>query len=217
MIYKFFDPTIVGKIDDIVTVKALRKKYPNCYYKKGIYKNEKGFYALSTLDKVAFGDPVQLNDDGIVFFGALDKKHNIEKLGEYETNKQPRIEVELVCGVKISIFPASAIPKKIYLRRQNVESYPENDMRSVYNVSDDYGFMAFNLFERSSTTDEVISATDPKIIELVDMALTQSYNLPIELFDDLEIFSEQDLVNVANAAMGISPELQKKTIEDLTK
>lgn len=202
--YKYFTKRF--GIDPTESVSKLRLEFPRCSFSAGKYKGDSGIYVLYDRETKIYGESYVL-ENGDVFWNPSEE--NVEtikaNLSSYKKPKNITIPVELHSGVTVDIFPASAIPRQVFLGRANVI----DDSTSVYNKNNPYGVQAFELFEASRNSEEIL-VDDPRILKLIRLGLMNSYTLPIEVFDALSMISLGDLDNLFAACLGFNDEFLKK-------
>lgn len=196
MSYKFFT-TRFGH-DAVEKIVELRAEFPKCTYAGGMCKGTRGIFAFASNDVKKYEESYLL-DNGDLFFAPTPE--NAIKLKEiisnYKSNWEERIPVKLKCGLTIEIFPASAIPEKVFLSlRKKTTQETES-----YNTSNPYGKLAYELYFKSQKG-ENISFKDEDFLKFIRMSLKESYVLPMEVLDSLEIISTGDLDPIFAAAMG---------------
>lgn len=203
--YKFFTKRF--GTDAVEAIDQLRQAFPNCSFARGKYKSETGIYCFNNIKNREYGDNWDL-ENGDVFWGVNDPVNARTTLDQYLSEYEDRIPVKLQNGIVIKIYPASAIPKKVLFSRRQVQ---QDD--SPYAKTTEYGRMAYELYELTQKQ-EALSFNDPKFVRFLKIAFEESYKLPIEVVDSLELFSQADLDKVFAAAMGFDWEFLKKTFEE---
>lgn len=186
--------------DTVEKIVELRNAFPGCKFAAGMYKGKKGIFAFSS-DTKEYGEHWTL-DNGDEFFGPTEA--NIQKLisdlPAYKSDwTDHRIAVKLLCGVQLEIFPASAMPRKIYLTRKVVQ---KSDV--PFDNSTAYGALAYKMFDRTQNSKEEVKLDDPQMMELIKMALVESYKLPAHVWDCLNLLSMSDIDKIFAASMGMS-------------
>lgn len=185
--------------DAVDKIVELRKAFPGCKFAAGMNKGKKGIFAFSS-DTKEYGEHWTL-DDGDEFWGPTEA--NVAKLisglPAYKSDWQDRIQVKLLNGVFLEIFPASAMPRKIYLTRKVAQ---KSDV--PFDNSTAYGALAYKMFDRTQNSKEEVKLDDPQMMELIKMALTESYKLPAPLWDCLNLLNMSDIDKLFAASMGMS-------------
>lgn len=195
--YKFFTSRYGRSIED--NILKLRKDFPNMQFIPGINKDIKGIWCLKDTTTREYGEKVELENGDVL---SLPTEENIQKiiddLKKYESNQTIRIPIELVSGTTVSIFPASAIPKKAIL---SLRTKVVQEEELPYNTKHEYGKIAYKLYLRSQKNED-LKSSDPDLGLLIKLAFENSYNLPIEVIDSLGIVSIQDYDKLFAASMG---------------
>ena len=213
--FKFFDPQGSSITYIEYNYKKLKKQYPGCSFRIGKHRSVKGIFVLSSkeyLDIVK--EPIEIAD-ATWFWGPADRDKAIAALSCYETSVKDKLAIQIDCGATLKIFPASALPRKVFLSRRQVDTEIKEG-ENPYPKINPYGCLAYELFDRFKDGEEV-PLSDPKVIDFVTMALRNSYNLPIEVFDSLELLSIQDLDSILMAAMGVTEEVKKLLCDESNK
>lgn len=183
--------------DPVAKIDELRKEFPKCHFLGGVHKDSKGIFVIKDLECKQYGEKWQL-DNGDFFFSASDAK--LEEIrndiSKYKTEYQERIKVALICGKELEIYPASALPRKVYFSKKIIKQ------DSPYDTTVDYGLAAYKLFDRTQKDDKLM-LDDPQMIEFVKMALKYSYTIPEPLWDSLQLVSFGDFDKIFAAAMGM--------------
>lgn len=197
--------------DPITTLMELRKEFPTMQFRSGVRKGTKGIWVIKDVEfKDEYGTPWE-TDKGDFFYPPHQSFLNKikETLSDYKTDVFERLPVKLRCGIILDIFPASCIPRKaLFSRRMKKQELTEEE---IYNKAHPYGAKAYELYFRSLTNKE-IKLDDDQFVDFVLSALKESYTLPTEIWDALEIITLQDYDSIFAAGMGIPDEaLQKKT------
>jgi hypothetical protein len=196
--YKTF--TIRYGTDTVEKIVELRKAFPDCQFARGIHKDKKGIFAFRSNDVKEYGERFEL-DNGDLFFSPTEAniKKLISDLPAYKSDWTDRIQVKLLNGVILEIFPASAMPRKIYLTRKVVQ---KSDV--PFDNSTAYGALAYQMYDRTQNSKEEVKLDDPQMMDLIKMALTESYKLPMPLWDCLNLLNMSDIDKIFAASMGMS-------------
>lgn len=196
---------IEPKLDDAVTLIALRTKYPNCHFKTGMFKDKVTLFVLGDLTTRDYGVPRKLLD-GSTFYPPKDMStFNLEN---YEFSKDVRdfkIQVTLSSGVKLWVKPATLEPQ--------VYSLFSDEEPSSYSQATEYGKLAYSIYD-DIQKDNSIQLTDPRIKSFIKLLLTNSYDLPLIVLDSLNLISIKDLMNLVGAGLGVDEsalEVKKNT------
>ena len=207
MCYKIFT-TEFGS-NNIDRISDLRKAFPGMSFAAGIHKGQKGIWCLKDTVNRLYGEKIELENGRIFFLPTQDKLDEIkETLSNFKTPWVDRIKVKLKVGVTLEIYPATAIPKKVMLSLRKKQDKQEEE--SPYNKSHKYGRYAYSFLQKSQQ-DAEIRFDDAEFQEFIRCALNESYNLPIEIWDALELISMGDFDALFAAAMGFDFEhLQKE-------
>jgi hypothetical protein len=198
------------KLDDPINLIELRKQYPNCYFKTGQYKNNPTLFVLGDLETREYSDPVKLKD-GSTFFAPKD--NTAFDLEKYETEKDLRkfkIEIQLICGRKIWIRPATMEPQAYSLFDDDNEEQPP------YSQATEYGRLAYSLYD-DIIKQQDIKLTDPRVKKFVKLCIAASYDMPLVVFDSLKFISASDLMPIISAGMGMNDDvlIVKKNTSDM--
>lgn len=190
----------------------LRKKFNSpgkeFFFKSGKYKGNDVIFVLNDLTTRTYGEPVESKQHkGCLFFPPTEDTQ-IE-LDDFEVHKQKRdlkIPIDLSNGKTIYIIPATLEPKRVIFDLDEVV-----EETNPYSTATEYGRLAYSLFNEAKTNTD-IPLNNPTVKKLVMLSLLKSYSLPLDLINWLGFISVQDFDNLITAAMGISEELQKKSI-----
>ena len=196
--YKLFT-TRFGN-NNIDRISDLRKAFPGMSFAAGNHKGQKGIWCLKDTVNRLYGEKFEMENGDFFFQPTQEKLDEIKAtFSNFKTPFVDRIKVKLKVGVTLEIYPASAIPKKVMLSLRKKQTKEEDE--SPYNKSHNYGRMAYDFFMKSQR-DEEIRFDDSNFQDFIRMSLTESYNLPIEIFDALEVISIGDFDALFAAAMG---------------
>lgn len=201
LVYKYFTTRYTNILDDAQKT-ALKKEFPGMHFTQGMHKDRRGVFVTSTKEKVEYGERFEL-PNGDVFFPP--KSFEGFNPLEYETPLEDRIEVSLMNGEKLRIFPASAIPKRALFRKRMGQE------GELYNRSNPYGCIAYDFYFMPDEKKKNLKLEDPEVVNFVEAALKASYTLPIEMWDAMGWLCEGDYDPIILAALGYKLELQKKT------
>jgi hypothetical protein len=175
----------------------LRKEFPHCSFAAGVRKDKRGIFAFASNDIKEYGESWELAN-GDTFFAPteirLEEMRN--DISKYQTEYPDRIKVDLMNGKKLMIYPASALPRKVYFTRTN--KTPD----TPYDVTIPYGKLAYHLYDRTQK-EEKIMLDDSQMVEFVKVALKHSYALPEALWDALQLVSYGDFDKIFAAGMGM--------------
>lgn len=208
--YKYF--TTRFGVNAIEKIKELRKEFPGCSYAAGVSKDKKGIFAFASTDIKDYGDKWELENGDTFWAPTAPRIEEVRNnLGKYLSDWQDRIPIKLMCGKELSIFPASAIPKKIIFTRRKA---PVSD--TPFDQTIPYGSLAYQMYDRSQKN-ESIKLDDPLMMELISMALSYSYTLPAPMWDALDMVSYSDIDKLFAAALGmdwefLQTELKKSSV-----
>jgi hypothetical protein len=199
-----FHITRFGYVEPETILDTLRKEFPNMRFCKGVYKDKRGIFALHDQDTRIYGEKEEL-DNGDVFFPP--SPENCEKiksnLKSFETEFSDRIPVTLSCGKVLNIFPASCQPKQFLFNKKKKDDSP-------YNKTTTYGFAAYDTFLKLQSKEVNMVIGDPMHTNIVMLALKESYTLPIEIWDSLNMISEADSDKIFIAGLGMDYEYLSK-------
>lgn len=201
MNYKYFTARYTNILDDKERA-ALKKEFPGMNFTAGMHKDRRGVFVTTTKEKVEYGERFELHNGDIFFPPKSFEGFNPDN---YLTPHEERIEIVLMNGEKLRIFPASAIPKRALFRKRMGEE------GEAYNRSNPYGCLAYDFFYMPEEKKKVLKLDSPEIVNLVEAALKASYSLPIEMWDALGWLCEGDYDPIVLAALGYKLEIQKKT------
>lgn len=183
----------------IAKLTELRLAFPGCNFARGMHKGTRGIYAFSTKTK-EYGESFEL-ENGDFFWNPTPS--NLQKIKDtLDTFKTPwvdRIAIKLKTGQSIEIYPASAIPQKVMLSLRKKQTKEEE--ASAYNKSILYGKMAFDLYFKSQKQED-IRFDEEYFQSFIRQALIESYTLPIEIWDAMEVICVGDFDPIFCAAMG---------------
>jgi len=193
--------------DAVSKIKELRKEFPGCSFASGVRKDKKGIFAFASNDIKEYGDSWELAN-GDTFFAPTEARITEirDNIGNYKSEWQDRIKVSLINGKEIEIYPASALPRKVYFTKKTVK----NDTPFVTDV--EYGKVAYELYNRTQKDDKIM-LDDPDMVKFVMIALTQSYKLPEPLWDALELVSYGDFDKIFAAGMGMDWEYLQEEVK----
>jgi hypothetical protein len=186
--------------DSIMDLEALRKEFPG-----GTYTNEpEGITIFFGGISKEYGKEITL-DNGDIFYAPSEenKKILINSLEKYLIKKDYLIPVKLSTGITISIYPGVMEPKKIF--------FGNNDITVSEEPSTEYGKATYRLFD-AFQAGEIKTVMDKRSIDVLTMALKNTYSLPLVVWNSLEVFSHIDIDGITLAAVGINKdeELKKK-------
>jgi hypothetical protein len=185
--------------EPISKLSELREAFPLCKFAGGVCKGIRGIYAFSS-DTKEYGEHFELDNSDIFWNPTQANLETIKStLSKFKTPWVDRIIVKLKCGVPLEIYPASAIPKIAMLSLRKKQPEEKNDCQ--YNKTNKYGNLAYYFYEKSQK-DEEIRFDNDDFQNFLRLSLKESYILPIEIFDALEILSFGDFDPLFAAAMG---------------
>ena len=181
----------------------LKKNFPGFYFKSGKYKDKDVIFILNDLTTREYLSPQDsVEFPGFLFFGP---KH-IENKQEFLNSKkvvpeidERKIKVKLPNGIDLVIFPASLEPKKVILSLTAVKTKTSDN---PYGDSE-YGKLAYEVYAFAKEKKEV-GFCDPRVIRLICLALKRSYNIPVDVWNSLELIGEESLDPILCAALGIN-------------
>ena len=196
--------------NNIDRISDLRKAFPGMSFASGNHKGQKGIWCLKDTVNRLYGEKIELDSGDFFFLPTQEKLDEIKgTLSNYKSPWVDRIAVRLKCGMTIDIYPASAIPKRVMLSLRKKPTKQEEE--SPYNKSHRYGAMAFNFLGKSQR-EEDIRFDNPEFQDFIRMSLQESYTLPIEVWDALEIISIGDFDPLFAAAMGFDFDYLQKEL-----
>lgn len=210
--YKFFTDKFGA--DLFSNIEPLREYFGKLERKKGVWDNKPGIFAISD---VSAGDkdyqkPIKSKVwKDVLFFppnrelSITDKQELLDSF-EKRTNLE-KINVDLECGVKLKIIPASFEPKKLSLSLIDDEEETE--------FITEYGKEAYRVAE-------ILDSDQPFIVKeaipLSLMAFSKAYDMPIDLLNWLAIISDTDIDKIVWASCGVEvlwdDDKKKECIED---
>jgi hypothetical protein len=194
--YKYF--TTRFGVNAIEKIKELRNEFPGCSYAAGICKDKKGIYAFASNEIKDYGEKWELETGDIFWAPTAPRIEEIRNnLAKYITDWIDRIPVKLTCGKELTIFPASALPRKVLFSRKRIV---KDD--TPFDQSLPYGKLAYQMYDRSQNN-ETIKLDDPQMMELISMALKLSYTLPMPIWDVLDLVNQSDIDKLFAAALGM--------------
>lgn len=190
-----FHTTRFGYVEPETILDKLRAEFPNMRFCKGVYKDKRGIFALHDQDTRIYGEKEELDNGDVFFPPSPENCEKIKKeLKSFENKFEDKIEVKLFNGQVLKIFPASCQPKKFLFNKKKREETP-------YNRDLDYGKVAYEAFNK--LRDGKIVIGDEMHDSLMKMALLNSYNLPLEIWDYINLISERDTDRIFVAALGM--------------
>lgn len=193
------------RLDDAETLIGLSEKYPKCYYKTGILKDQVTLFVLGDLTTKEYAPHRKLHD-GSTFYPPKDM--SLFNLDTYENDKSLRefkVEVTLASGRKLWVKPATLEPQ--------VYSLFSEEETNEYSQATEYGRLAYSIYD-DIIKDKNVNLTDIRIKKFIKLLIQASYSLPLIVFDSLNIMSINDLMNLVSAGLGISEgvlEVKKNT------
>jgi hypothetical protein len=203
MTYKSF--TKRHGTDCISVIEKLRKEFPGCKFAAGIYKDTRGIFCFSS-DVKEYGEHFLL-ENGDTFW--LPTQENLKliksNLSNFKTEWTDRVAVKLKCGVTLEIYPASAVPRLVMLSLRK-KATKEITGDNPYSASNSYGRMAYEFYFKSQKNEEIRFDSE-EFQNFIRQALTESYTLPIDVIDALQIISVGDFDHLFAAAMGYNYEM----------
>jgi hypothetical protein len=196
--WKYFVPNR-DKHEDLVW---LREQFPGHFYFNGSHKDARGVFACRDATVREYGEKVEATHPEATHFWHPKSQIDIQNFQKHP--ELPSIWVELMCGERLRIVPASAIPRQIFFGRDNT---------SLYNTKLRYGKLAFE-FTQKAANKEPITLGEDLTVSLIEESLMYSYALPIELWNSLGLISHSDLDPLLAAACGFNFETLKKAASD---
>lgn len=194
-------------VDKEVVLDALRKEFPGYFFFNGVYKDSKGIFCCYSQVLKDYGEKFQL-ENGDWFFGPSAKNIESLKFTDHETDPSERIDVKLVNGKTLRIYPATALPRQVLFGKRR----KSDSTASPFNTDIAYGKAAYELYFRSSKNEQIL-LDDPQMIQFVEMALRESYKLPSEFWDSIRYITTTDIDKIFSAAMGMSWEYLQDEIK----
>lgn len=193
--------------DAVAKLVELRKDFPEHHFVAGIHKGERGIFCLGDRDNREYGEKVEL-DNGDFFFPPTDANLKLvrDNLNSYKTKWEERLKVTLLSGVDLFIFPASALPKKVYFTQK------KKNNTSTYDDTTEYGKAAYLIYDRTQR-EESMKLDDPQIVEFIMMGLSYSYKLPKDYWDCLGIISLGDFDKLFAAMLGADWDMLQEEVK----
>lgn len=190
-------------------IEKLREKFPNHVFKNGIYNGVKGTYIISSSEKGIneYDKAIKSKvDKGMIFFPPLvpivDKQKFIDSF-EIKKNAIKSI-IKLESGIKLKIIPATAEPKKVAL------SLFEDDEDDEVAFVSEYGKLAYEIDDKLYNEKEVTLLDG---LKLFTYGLSKSYNIPLDLFNYLNVVSSDDIEKLTYSCLGYELDESKKKEE----
>jgi hypothetical protein len=191
-------------------IQELRKEFPGMSFASGNHKGTSGIWCLQDTVNRQYGEKFEMDNGDIFFLPTSEKLQEIkDNLSKFKTLMIDRIPVKLKCGVTIEIYPASAIPQKVMLSLRRKQTKVEEE--SAYNKSVAYGRMAFDHYFKSQNNEEVRFDSE-EFQNFMRQALIESYTLPIEIWDAMELICLGDFDPIFCAAMGYNYDMLLKEL-----
>jgi hypothetical protein len=189
----------------------LRKKYPGMHFKAGKYKDKQVTFILKDLTTKEYGNPIESDDyPGSLFYPPKDKPKDIQAfLDSHSTNpdiNDRKIKVTLPNEIRLTLSPATLEPRKVLLSLTKPLSIKQDN---PYGDSE-YGLLAYSLYQKTQETKN-LEIESPEAAKLISLCLKKSYNLPIDMWNYLEVIGVESLYEILVSAMGFNySELIKK-------
>lgn len=210
--YKYF----IKNKDNIADIGELRQKFPNCYFINGKFKGDSGVYAVNDMGhkNKEYGDHYPSADfEDVEFWEPTEENKAKLKIEDFFVQSENKFSVQFTSGQKVEIIPATAQPRKVLLGRSlNYSAKHEYVIQNFYNTTLEYGKLAFELVDSWNNDPDKLLLSDPKVVDLINMAMRYSFTCGIDVINCILEVSEDDLQFIFFAALGGTPdELQKKT------
>jgi len=195
MAWKFFKPTN----DDVLSnIDKLTKEFGPYQFKNVQYNGKQGILVLKdAITKfIKYNDPISsLQFEGVLYFGVSEPdKYDWSTDENKDISDEWKIPVRLLNNKIIKIVPATLEPRKMTFGRiPQVSNNP-------YSQVSEYGKIAFNIFNKYDGKE--IDWSDNQIPLFVQLSLQKSYHLPLDVWNDLGVITNQDIGNIFFAAMG---------------
>jgi hypothetical protein len=192
------------ELNDAETLIGLRAKYPNCYFKTGMLKDQATLFVLANLTCREYGPPKKLKDSSTFYPPLTDLD-----ISEYEVSKDARkfkIEVTLSNSKKLWVKPATLEPQVYSL-------FDDTEDVSNYSQATEYGKLAYSIYD-DIVKDKDIKLSDERVKKFIKLLIQASYAMPLVIFDALNIISVSDLMPLISAGLGIDEgalEVKKNT------
>lgn len=211
--WKFFIPNKDNEDD----IRELRKLFPDHYYLNGKFRNDSGVYAVKTIEHIEYGDhEPSRNIEGTEYWHPSEE--NIKKIDieEYEEPSDIKLLVELASGQRIKIIPAMGLPRKIFfgdlVNDKNAFKKEKVEIAGQYNTAFNYGKIAYDLIYLLHNNGEFKEEDMHLIGCLVNEGIKMSYNLPLDVLNDLIEATSNDSSALFHACMGYDYETLKKEV-----
>lgn len=122
-----------------------------------------------------------------------------------KVDKSKKIEVKLVSGITLYISPCYMEPRRVILSKRKAEL--KDDVMSRY------GKLGYSLSEKIEKGDYEPLLGEGEDLEFILLAISASYDLPLDIINHLNIISSQDLDPIYCAGLGIIyDELKKNSV-----
>lgn len=209
--YKYF----ISKLDAQRDIVKLRKLFPNHYYKDGMKKDTKGVFIIRETKNREYGEQRNsvlrnklvkeglLTEDQHVTFWAPSCSKDEFDYSKYEIDTgRPKISVTLTNGKVVNINPAAGEPKEMIFGGDYEEERIQ--MASLYSRATEYGELAYQLIYAEDEVQEQggLLSNDKRLLKLIELAMVNSYSLPLDMFNWLNLVSQNDVGLLYKAAMG---------------
>jgi hypothetical protein len=201
--WKYFK---ASDIDALSQIKKLKAEYPNYLFKDGKRRDQAGIWILRTLDKTPYGDPQESKQyRGNQFYPPAEQPINKQEwLSQFIVQpllNEYKLTTTLLCGIQLRIVPATLEPRNMIFTFDN--EVVEAD--SPYTDATEYGRLAFKISEEVQRTRNIVVNKDSMV--LVKIALAKSYDVPFDIWNWLNVISQQDMYSIISAALGVDPSM----------
>lgn len=197
----------VGQKSDL---EALRKKYPGMKYLVGKNKDKTVVFVLKDITTKEYAEPIESEEyPGVAFYAPKEIPNDIQKfLDENKVNAdidERKVQVTLPNGIKLVIIPATLEPKKVLLSMTKPVSIKGDNFFGT----SQYGMLAYKIYNEVKEKGGIEVSSDD-CVKLISLALRKSYNIPIDVWNWLEIVGSESLDPLLSAACGVGEEVVLK-------
>lgn len=205
--YKWFTNKWENIPENIV---ELRKRFPGCHFRNGKKDGLYGIYILSDPDSGQndYGEPTPSKMiKGATFWPpkSVDNKQELLNEKRKSTNSMKSL-FNTESGIELGIIPATEEPRKVAL-----SLFDEPEVASDFTT--DYGKLAYDI-DYKLVNDQPVTGLEA--LKLVVLAIERSYDIPLDLFNWLDVISEQDIEPLTYVCLGYELNEEDKKKEENT-
>lgn len=210
--YKYF----ISGVNAANDIEKLRKMFPEHYFMDGKHKDKSGVYVLTDTKNKEYGERKQsclkkrfvtqklLKEDQEIVFWTPACSTDEFNVDSYFINRTPipYVKIELKNGKKLKINPAAGEPRQLIFGEEPVEE--TIPFAVLFSRATEYGRLGYSLIYKEEEMKDKggILTNDPDVLRFVELAITNSYKLPQDVWNWLGWISFNDIVKIYQAGMG---------------